>query len=144
MKPLVSVHVVHYSCSNCGEEIEEAKMCKECSAPMRVIQVVELYGDEANEFLENLKTSSEKKEEKVNVCEVQFDESVMGADVEEEEDFVETDDLELGEIFPDEDDDSAKGKTFVDDLGDDFEAALGVLDQEEEELGEDIGDLPEL
>jgi len=144
VKPLVSVHVVHYACSNCGDEIEEVKMCSACNAPMRVIQVVELYGDEANEYLENLREKEKdvKKEQKVNG--VQFDESVSGSDVGDEGD-VSTgvdESLELGEIFPDEGDEEER--TYVGDLGDDFESALDILDQEDEELGEDIEDLPEL
>ena len=144
VKPLVSVHVVHYACSNCGDEIEEVKMCSGCNAPMRVIQVVELYGDEANEYLENIREKEKdvKKEQKVNG--VQFDESVSGSEVEEEENLNTGADesLELGEIFPDED--GEEERTYVGDLGDDFESALDILDQEDEELGEDIEDLPEL
>ena len=145
MKPLVSVHVVHYACANCGEETEEVKMCKECNAPMRVIQVVELYGDEANEYLDSLKETSEKKQEK-KVGGVEFDDSVSGAEAEgleiEEESLDDTDEVELGEIFPEEED--GEQKAYVGDLGDDFEAALDILDQEDDELGEDIEDLPEL
>ena len=147
MKPLVSVHVVHYSCSNCGEEMEEVKMCKECNAPMRVIQVVELYGNEANEYLENLKENSEKKEEKKKVGGIEFDDSVIGAEAEglevEEESIDDGDEVELGEIFPDEDEEGGS-KKYVGDMGEDFEAALDILDQEDEELGDDIEDLPEL
>jgi len=144
VKPLVSVHVVHYSCSNCGEEIEEVKMCSGCNAPMRVIQVVELYGDEAEEYLENLKEKAKKDTAKAKVTNVEYDESVSGAEVEEEDlDSDVSDDVELGEIFPDEEEEE-ESKTYVGDLGDDFEAALDILDQEDEELGEDIENLPEL
>ena len=147
MKPLVSVHVVHYACSNCGEEKEEVKMCNDCNAPMRVIQVVELYGDEANEYLDNLKESSVKKVEKKTVAELQFDDSVSGADaLDEEEELLGVDELELGEIFPDEEEEEndESEKKFVGDLGDDFEAALSILDEEEDELADDMEDLPEL
>ncbi len=138
MKPLISVHVVHYSCSNCGEEIEEVKMCKECSAPMRVIQVAELYGEEAEEYLETLKENSKKNLPKEKSPVIQFDEDI---EIEEEEEGL-SDDVELGEIFPE--DDSLPNKTYVDDLGDDFEAALDILDQEDEDFSDDIDDLPEL
>jgi hypothetical protein len=148
MKPLVSLHVVHYSCTNCGEETEEVKMCDACNAPMRVIQVVELYGDEANEYLEDLKEQASKNVKKEKVSEVQFDSSVTGADVDslgEEDVLDDADDIELGEIFP-EDDEEEEGskKKYVNDLGDDFEAALDILDQEDEDMPDDIEDLPEL
>jgi hypothetical protein len=144
MKPLVSVHVVHYSCSNCGEEIEEVKMCGECSAPMRVIQVAELYGEEASEYLDSLKENEKNKPKEPKVRETQFDESIVGAELEEEDANIEdTDDVELGEIFPEEEEESGE-RTYVGDLGDDFEAALDVLDQEDEDFGDDIEDLPEL
>ncbi len=147
MKPLVSVHVVHYSCSNCGEEIDEVKMCNDCNAPMRVIQVAELYGDEANEYLDNLKETEKGKPSEKEASTVQFDDSVSGVQSDEsaigDENVSNTDDVELGEIFPEEEEDSEK-RTYVGDLGDDFEAALDALDQEDEDLGDDIEDLPEL
>jgi len=147
MKPLVSIHVVHYSCSNCGEEVDEVKMCGDCNAPMRVIQVAELYGDEANDYLDSLKEGEKSKSSESKVGVVQFDESVSGVSSDESEiegeSISDTDDVELGEIFPEEDEDSEK-RTYVGDLGNDFEAALDALDQEEEDLGDDIEDLPEL
>lgn len=147
MKPLVSVHVVHYSCSNCGEEVDEVKMCNDCNAPMRVIQVAELYGEEANEYLDNLKEAEKGKTPEQKPSTVQFDDSVAGEQAEElglEEEVVkDTDDVELGEIFPEEEDENER-RTYVGDLGDDFEAALDTLDQEDEDLGDDVEDLPEL
>ncbi len=143
VKPLNSVHVIHYSCSNCGEEEEYAKLCSPCKAPMRVIQVVELYGEEADEYLAKLNQKKELSESKENSSSVQYDDSVLGIS-EEEEDFEEDEkksDVEkvaLGDIFPDEE----NKKNYVSDLGDDFEAALDVLDQEDDD--EDIEDLPEL
>lgn len=142
MKPLVSVHIVHYSCSNCGEEKEEVKMCSECNAPTRVIQVAELYGEEANDYLDSLKEQSKEKPQEPKVSGVEFDDSVSGAEVEDDK-IEDTDDVELGEIFPEEEDEN-KEKAYVGDLGDDFEAALDVLDQEDEDFGDDIEDLPEL
>jgi hypothetical protein len=142
VKPLNSVHVIHYSCSNCGDEEEYAKLCSSCKAPMRVIQVVELYGEEADEYLEKLNQKEESSKKKENSGGVQYDDSVLG--MSEEEDFEsdegksDVDDVALGDIFPDEE----GKKNYVDDLGDDFEAALDILDQEEDD--EDIEDLPEL
>lgn len=148
MKPLVSVHVVHYSCSNCGEEIDEVKMCKDCNAPMRVIQVAELYGDEANEYLDNLKEAEKSKAPEKKSSTMQFDDSVSGEESEDlglEEEAVpeDNDDVELGEIFPEEEEGDER-RTYVGDLGDDFEAALDVLDQEDEDLEDDVENLPEL
>lgn len=153
VKPLVSVHVVHYACSNCDEESEEVKMCKECNAPSRVIKVSELYGQEATDYLDNLKEEKEnlKKKKAPSVSGVQFDDSVSGAETDdyEEETFskeekAEEEDVALSEIFPEEEEEYGEKKKFVDDLGDDFEAALDVLDQEDEGLDSDVEDLPEL
>lgn len=147
---MVSVHVVHYACSNCDEENEEVRMCKECNAPSRVIKVSELYGQEATDYLDNLKEEKEKQKEKKkpSVSGVQFDGSISGAETEdyEEESFLkeEDDDVPLSEIFPEEEEEFGEKKKFVDDLGDDFEAALDVLDQEDDGLSEDVEDLPEL
>ncbi len=147
MKPLVSIHVVHYSCSNCGEEVDEVKMCKDCNAPMRVIQVAELYGDEANEYLDNLNEAEKRKLPEKKVGTMQFDDSVSGEETEEfgveEESGQASDDVELAEIFPEEEDEDGR-RTYVGDLGDDFEAALDVLDQEDEDLEDDVENLPEL
>lgn len=142
MKPLVSVHVVHYSCTNCGEEKEEMKTCSECSAPMRVIQVAELYGDEANEYLESLKEESKNEPEDKKVSGVQFDDSVSGAEV-EEADLPE--EVGLDDIYPEEKEKEGKAarKTYIDDLGSDFEQALDILDQDDEGF-DDVENLPEL
>ncbi len=103
---------------------------------MRVIQVVDLYGDEAVEYIENLNKASDKeikKDEKKNNS-VQYDDSVLGVDVEEDKD----DDMELIDIFPDEGED--KGITFVGDLDDDLTDEL----DKEDDYDEDIDDLPVL
>ncbi len=145
MKPLTSVHVVNYSCGNCGEEEEHAKLCSSCKAPMRIIQVVELYGEEADEFLQNLKQQSQTEEKHKGVSSIQYDDSVVGInedDIEEVEDPGVDDGLELGDIYPDEDDDEKKSR-YVGDIGDDFESALDILDQEDED-DDDLTDLPEL
>lgn len=55
VKQMITVQIVHYHCANCGDEIEEVKLCTSCKAPMRVIQVTEKYGAEAEKFLEELK-----------------------------------------------------------------------------------------
>jgi hypothetical protein len=148
MKPLVSLHIIHYSCPNCGEEVEEVKMCKGCNAPMRVIKTVELYGDEANEYLDNLQETNKKETVEKKTRSVEFDDSVIGSESDElaiNED-EESSSLELGEIFPEQEDDdeNSERKYVVGDLGADFEEALGFLDQEDDEISDDMKDLPEL
>ncbi len=151
MKPLVSLHVVNYSCPNCGEEVEEVKMCTGCKAPMRVIKTMELYGDEANKYLEDLKEESKKKVASNIDSGVQFDNSVIGVgpedldSVEEKEDSVEEDAaLELGEIYPDADDEDSDRKYNIGELDSDFGDALDFLDQEDDEISADMKGLPEL
>lgn len=55
IRPVVSIQVIHYVCPNCQDEVEEAHICTSCKAPMRVMQVKELYGEEAQKFLEELR-----------------------------------------------------------------------------------------
>jgi hypothetical protein len=55
VKSMITVQIINYHCANCGEEIEEVKLCNSCKAPMRVIQVTEKYGAEAEKYLEDLK-----------------------------------------------------------------------------------------
>ena len=75
-RQVLSVQVIHYVCTNCGEEIEEVKICDSCKAPMRVLEVKEFFGDEARTKLDELikkpasliKTSTgEENIEQVNV-----------------------------------------------------------------------------
>ncbi len=80
---LLSVHVVHYTCTNCGEEHEEVKLCTECKAPMKVIQVVELFGDDAAKYLDQLKKGKKEEELNRNLSARQFDDTVLGAESEE-------------------------------------------------------------
>ena len=61
--PRKSVHVVYVSCPHCGEEIEDIKLCPDCGEPMRVINVVEKFGEEAEKLLEELKKKSTSKTE---------------------------------------------------------------------------------
>jgi len=138
VKPLTSVHVVHYVCSNCGEEEEQAKLCSSCKAPSRIIKVTELYGDEANDYLEKIKAGVAQGS--AGIQSEQYDDSIPGVGGEEADGGGDTmSDVQLGDIFPDDD---SSEKTYVDNLGDDFESALDILDQEDDE--EDIEELPEL
>lgn len=153
--PQKSVHVVYYSCPNCQEEENEVKLCK-CGEPMKVINVVEKFGAEAEKYLERLKKKSIKPEE------------------EEEEDYVETskeepniilmdqnanlddagidptkdDDMGLDVIFPDDEHEDAAPKEALP-ADDELSKALEQLDSEEEDVSaDDFGfdgeDIPEL
>lgn len=55
VKPMVSIQIIHFYCGNCNEELDEVKFCPSCKAPMRVINVVEKFGEEAEKYLEALK-----------------------------------------------------------------------------------------
>ena len=161
VKPLKSIQIVVFSCGNCGEEIEELKLCPDCKAPMRVVQVIEKYGDDAEAYLRALKG-------KITEEEIVSDSDV--ADLDKSEDLShgivsskELDDLDakdgntdnlvegldegIDEIFPD---DSAGGSSPVT-KDKDFEEALKALDEEEEAPsydgfggGDDNDELPEL
>ena len=138
VRPLTSVHVVHYACTNCGEEEEDVQLCSACKAPSRVIKVTELYGEEATEYLETLK--KEPAKEASGIQSEQYDDSILGVGGEEVVGEGAVDNVALGEIFPESED--SKDKNYVEDLGDDFESALDILDQEDDD--EDLEDLPEL
>ena len=149
IKPVNSVHIVIYSCPNCGEELEELKLCNECDSPMKVVQVIEKYGSEADEYLEKLKKEGSwgagtvvppKKKESgdggISGDDLEeLDIPITGLQEQEEEDDEPTG---LGEIFPDEDDgEAAPASSSNGDL--DFMEALEKLDEEEDV--EDLHDL---
>lgn len=147
VKSLLSVHVVHYTCANCGEEHEEVKLCTACKAPMKVIQVVELFGEDAAKYLDQLKKGKKEEELNRNLSARQFDDTVLGAESEEMDKEVhvteepaaeEVDSSGLTDIFPD--DGEVHASAVADDM--DFADALDILDQEE--TSEDIEDIPEL
>jgi hypothetical protein len=128
-----------YACSNCGEEVEELKLCNECNSPMKVIQVLEKYGEEADQYLEKLKKEGDwdatavtpKKKAEADDGGISSDE-VDHLDIPITGLHEESDDepVGLGEIFPDDDDDSSTSKPASKDL--DFMEALEKLDEEDE------------
>jgi len=143
VKPVKSIHIVLYSCTNCGEEIEELKLCPECNSPMKVIQVSEKFGEEADVYLEKLKKEGNwdsdnvtpKKEETDDDDDIDEDDlDAVDIPIHGVEDKV--DDVEgLGDIYPD---DSAVSKQKgPEDM--DFMEALEKLDEED-----DIEDLDDL
>lgn len=96
VKPMITVQIINYHCSNCGEEVEEVKLCSSCKAPMRVIQVTEKYGAEAEKYLEDLK----KLPNTVIVSDSQVENFVSNTGVEnaiaDEEEFSSIDAIESG------------------------------------------------
>ncbi|KKR05766.1 MAG: hypothetical protein UT34_C0002G0273 [candidate division WS6 bacterium GW2011_GWF2_39_15] len=146
--PVKSIHVVVYACTNCGEEVEELKLCKECNSPMKVIQVFEKFGEDADKYLSQLKKEGEwdadsvtpKKAHAVNDGGIDSDDleeldiPIKGiADDPFEEEKVDVDDLT--DIFPDD------GQTAGVEPDVDFQKALSALDEEEEDVSKDLEDL---
>jgi len=149
-----SVHVVFFSCAECGEEVDEIKICPECGKPMKVIDVVEKFGEEADRYLEKailLKKNGSEEEAYVSIDKEEPNIILMGGD----EDIIgdggidpsQDDGESLDVIFPDDDhDDSPKEEIPVDE---ELSKALEQLDSEEEDVSaEDFGfdgeDIPEL
>lgn len=152
--PRQSVHVVFFSCPNCGEETEHIQFCPDCGKPMRVIDVVEKFGDEADEFLKSIKTKLEDGDLSPNdYITAKDDESpniiVLGEDEHINDDDAVTDDTStLDDIFPDDDENTTSSApealTDLDDI-------VAELDKEEDDdfsldSLDDIGEegLPEL
>lgn len=150
-KQINSIHIVVFSCPNCGDEIEELKLCKECKNPMKVIQVIEKFGSEADEYLAKLKRDGVWDENAVrpknddpsdtglSISEDELDDidiKVAGEDIADD-----VDEMPLGDIFPDDDDTPAKTASNDKDL--DWVEALDKLD-EEEDTSDLKEELPEL
>jgi predicted RNA-binding Zn-ribbon protein involved in translation (DUF1610 family) len=148
-----SVHVVFFSCPDCGEETEHIQLCPDCSKPMRVIDVVEKFGDDADVFLKKIKERIEngalKKDDLVSVDEDEQPNVIVLSDEDSLDDGAVVDDGvdTLGDIFPDDDDEKVsssaqEGLTDLDDI-------VAELDKEEDDdfpLADDLGEegLPEL
>jgi hypothetical protein len=96
IKHMVTVQVVHYHCSNCGEEKEEVKLCESCKAPMKVIQVIEKFGDEAEKFLENLKKQPNVVFRTGSAVDDLSENSVIGNSIANEEELKQLDELDSG------------------------------------------------
>jgi predicted RNA-binding Zn-ribbon protein involved in translation (DUF1610 family) len=150
-KKINSIHLVVFACPNCGDEFEELRLCKECKSPMKVIQVIEKFGTEADEYLAKLKRDGvwednsvrprhdDLKDGGVSSMEDELDD--IDIKIAGEDDPAETTALAIGEIFPDDDADKAPVDKNVEDL--DWAEALDKLDEEEDTS--DLNDeLPEL
>lgn len=151
-----SVHLVFFSCPDCGEEVEHIQFCSKCGQPMRVIDVVEKFGSEAEELIKKIKEESNvdiKDDDYVAIEETVSEEEspniiVLGEDDHiEDSGSIEDDDDGFGleEIYPDDEESPApstqKSVENLDDL-------VAALDEEDDgDLGlDDMGDggLPEL
>jgi hypothetical protein len=152
-----SVHVIYYSCPDCGEEVEEIKLCPCCNKPMRVINVVEKYGKEAEELLEKARKNTPKKEEEeeeyVGISKEEPNIILMGGDTNLDDGGIDpnADDENLDIIFPDENESEESHPKIepVEDGNDGLAQALEQLDSEEDDttaadLGFEDGDVPEL
>ena len=153
-----SVHVVFLSCPHCGTEKDHIEMCPECSEPMRVIDVVEKFGEDAERFLKRVEKRklngtilSEEEEEYVDMENEEPNIILMGADEGLDDGGIDPtaiDDGSLDVIFPSEDEDSTD--RVVPEAGEDLSKALEQLDSEEEEdmsaedFGFEDGEIPEL
>jgi len=144
VKATTNIHVVMFSCPNCSHETEEVKFCSECGKPMKVINVIEKFGNEADEFLEKLRKNLEEGTITVTGDNVEVSEDEAPTIIKlSEEDHIKEDKEEnsgaLGVIFPDDDQSNISSEGV--DI--DFMDALEKLDEEEEEPGE-FNELPEL
>lgn len=153
-----SVHVVFLSCPHCSSERDHIELCGECGEAMRVIDVVEKFGDDAERFLKRtLKRTQGQKvaddeyvsidDEEPNII-LMGDDSVLNGDngIDPNDD---GEDGSLTEIFPDEDEDGERKSVDVD-PDDDLTKALEQLDSEEDDdltaqdFGFDDGEIPTL
>ena len=146
-----SVHVVFFSCQNCGEETDYIQFCPDCGQPMRVIDVVEKFGEKAEDFIKKIEdrlvqsntikdddnTSALDDSEEPNII-------VLGDDP-SDEDIPEEDVGALGEIFPD--DEEMRISDGSTDTLSDLDDIVAELDKEDDDFSfDDLGEegLPEL
>lgn len=153
-----SVHVVFFSCAHCGDEVEDIKVCPECGETMRVIDVVEKFGEDAEKFLEKIKKNTistkaeEEEEDYAGIPDEEPNIILMGGDTDLLVDDggldpSTTDDTGLDIIFPDDSEDSGVKTEVLEDT--ELAKALEQLDSEEEDVNaEDFGfddeNIPEL
>jgi hypothetical protein len=152
-----SVHVIFLSCPHCGDERDHIEMCDECGEAMRVIDVVEKFGDDAERFLKrSLKRNASKKvedDEYVSIDDEEPNIILMGDDeaLNDDNGIDPNNDDEVGltEIFPDDDSDEETKRVEID-PDDDLTKALEQLDSEEDDdltaqdFGFDDGEIPTL
>jgi predicted RNA-binding Zn-ribbon protein involved in translation (DUF1610 family) len=144
----LSVHVVFYSCPDCGDEVEHIEFCSKCDKEMGVIDVVQKFGSEAQEIIEKLKAltslqKEENEEESPNIIIIsEDDEEIVNGSDDDENTITEEEVLELDDIFEDSDERASDNSVDISDL-------TSKLDESDEEntfddLDIDPEDLPEL
>lgn len=144
----LSVHVVFYSCPDCGDEIEHIQFCEKCDKEMRVIDVVEKFGSDAQEIIEKVKAlrasnKDDNEEESPNIIIIsEDDEDVVNGEDDDENTITEEEVLELDDIFQDSEERVSDNSVDISDL-------TSKLDESDEEntfddLDIDPEDLPEL
>ncbi len=152
--PRTNIHVVFFSCSDCGEEESEVRLCSSCGTPMRVINVVEKFGEEAEAFLEKVQKAVQEDIDEEKGKRIDEDEPniiLMGDDEHLDEGGIDPtqddDDSGLDVIFPSDDDEESTLPKDNIPVDDDLSVALDKLDEEDDDLDtSDFGfdDMPEL
>ena len=125
-----------------------AKFCDKCGKEMRVIDVVEKFGSEAQEIIEQVKAlkankSDSEEEESPNII-IISEEDEEGVNDDDENTITEEEVLELDDIFSDNDESSTPTDNQVDIS--DLTTKLDESDEENtfEDMDIDPDDLPEL
>ncbi len=149
-----SVHVVFFSCGNCGEEAEYIQFCPDCGKPMRVIDVVEKFGEEAEELIKKIEdrlaknTPPEHEKEFIEIVDEIEPEVITLDDTVSQEDVVVAEGVDtLDDIFPDDDSDVESKVVKSDEDLSDLDDIVAELDKEDDDFSmDDFGDdgLPEL
>ena len=149
-----SVHVVFFSCQNCGEEADYIQFCPDCGKPMRVIDVVEKFGDEAEEFIKKIEdrlaqNGNGKTTDTTGVIEDEEPNIIVLDEHEHASEDSSIDEVDsLGEIFPDDDSDEDTKPSDVDGSNlADLDDIVAELDKEDDDFSLDDfedGELPEL
>lgn len=135
-----SVHVVYLSCPNCGEEEEHVVFCSNCSQPMKVINVVEKFGEEAEEFMKKLNLKKKLESDEVDSMDDDIDETpnviILSDDehIDADGSIEDGGEVDLGVIFPSDNEEESPAGTPDPDLTE----ALEQLDEEDEGLPEDL------
>lgn len=147
-----SVHVVFFSCENCGEEVEYIQFCPDCGKAMRVIDVVEKFGEDADVFIKKVEdrlaqNSTVQEKEYTDIVE-EPESNIIVLGEEDHDDGAVVDDVDsLDEIYPDDDSDVEKTVAKSDDDLSDLDDIVAELDKEDDDFSmDDFGDdgLPEL
>jgi hypothetical protein len=133
--PRVSVHVVFYSCPSCGHETEHVEFCEKCDKEMRVIDVVEKFGTEAQELIEQLKekisaaTKEDDNDDEPNIIIISEDDEDAINDDDDANTITEDEVSELDEL----DDIFAGGADTESHNNIDVSDISGILDEEDED-----------